>query len=86
MTDYENLCDAYLKLLSLDPNSCVELGLTEKLDQLPDPSLEMVQRVAAMAGALREQASALLPKLTDFYQRLDARLIALSASALELNQ
>ena len=85
MTDYENLCDAYLKLLSSDPNSCVELGLTEKLDQLPDPSLEMVQRVAAMAGALRQQASALLPKLTDFYQRLDARLIALSASALELN-
>jgi uncharacterized protein (DUF885 family) len=84
MTDYENLCDAYLELLSSDPNACVELGLAEKLDQLPDPSLNMLQKVAAMAGELREKANALAPQLTDFYQRLDAQLIALSASALEL--
>ncbi len=81
MTEYKKLCDAYLELLSSDPNACVELGLTEKLDELPDPSLGRLQQVAAMAGELRENASALVPGLTDFYQRLDAQLIALSAGA-----
>ena len=84
MTPYESLCDTYLKLLSLDPNNCVELGLTEKLDELPDPTLEMLHKTAAMAGELRQQAEALAPELTDFYQRLDAQLIALAARALEL--
>ena len=84
MTAYNSLCEAYLQLLSLDPNTCVELGLTEKLGQLPDPSLNMLHKTAAMATQLGEDAKALAPELGDFNQRLDAQLIALSARQVEL--
>ena len=40
MDDYQALSDAYLRLLTADSNTCLELGLEERLNELPDPSLE----------------------------------------------
>ncbi len=85
MTTYQSLCDDYLQLLALDPNTCVNLGLNEKLDQLPDPSLAHLATTQQMAQQLRQKADELAPALTDFHQRLDAELIALTARQYELD-
>lgn len=84
MITYQELCDAYLRLLASDSNSCVELGLSEKLDQLPDPSLESIRQSAAMASDMVHMAETAIPQLKDFHQRLDAQLISLAARQLAL--
>jgi uncharacterized protein (DUF885 family) len=83
MSNYQQLNDAYLDFLALDPNNCVGLGLSVRLDQLPDPSLEHLLKTREIAAGLREQAQALAPTLDDFHQQLDARLIALAAGQVE---
>lgn len=83
MNDYQALSDAYLQLLAFDPNSCVELGLSVHLDELPDPSLEHLLETRDLAAELRGKAEALAPTLDDFHQQLDARLIALAAGQVE---
>lgn len=84
MTDYQRLCDTYVELLALDPNSCVELGLPQQLDRLPDPSLDRLRYTRDQAARLHVLAEALAPSMEDFEERLDAQLIALSARQLEL--
>ena len=84
MSPYEALSEAYVRLLASDPNTCVAIGLNENLDKLPDPSLENLERQRQQAASLREQAELLGKTLTDFDQQLDAKLIALMASQLEL--
>lgn len=84
MTDYQDLCDAYIQLLALNPNTCVAMGMSERLDQLPDPSLEMVKQTHNHAVALQGQAEAMAPGLEDFHQQLDARLIALAAQQIAI--
>ena len=83
MSNYQTLSDAYLDLLALDPNSCVELGLSARLDELPDPSLEHLLKTRELAAGLRREAEALAPTLDDFHQQLDARLIGLAAGQVE---
>ncbi len=85
MTDYQALSDAYLELLLEDPNTCVEMGVEQKLDELPDPSLAGLRALQQQAEQLAEQAEALQPTLTDFHQRLDAELIALTARQYALD-
>jgi hypothetical protein len=85
MSDYQALCDNYLRLLASNPNSCVELGLEQQLDALPDPSLSQLQRDSELATQLRQQAEGLIETLQDFHQRLDAQLIALAARQVELH-
>ncbi len=85
MTTYQSLCDDYLQLLALDPNTCVHLGLDKQLDKLPDPSLEHLAKTRDMALQLRGRAERLASTLEDFDQRLDAELIALTAQQYELD-
>ena len=85
MNTYEALCDAYIRLLASDPNTCVAIGLNENLDKLPDPSLEELESQRQQAVKLREHAELLSETLTDFHHQLDAKLIALMASQLELS-
>jgi len=85
MITYQSLCDDYLQLLALDPNTCVQLGLNKQLDQLPDPSLKHLAKARDMALQLRGHAEALASTLEDFDQRLDAELIALTARQYELD-
>ncbi|MEP0203091.1 MAG: DUF885 domain-containing protein [Halioglobus sp.] len=85
MPTLEELSDAYVRLLASDPNTCVAIGLNENLDKLPDPSLENLDRQRQQAANLREQAESLSKTLTDFHQQLDAKLIALMASQIELS-
>jgi hypothetical protein len=85
MNTYEALCDAYIRLLASDPNTCVAIGLNENLDKLPDPSLEKLESQRQEAVKLREHAELLSETLTDFHHQLDAKLIALMASQLELS-
>ncbi len=82
--EYQQLSDAYVRLLAYDPNTCVELGLDDKLDQLPDPSLQAQARHREQAEALQARAERFAATAEDFHQRLDARLIALSAGRLAL--
>lgn len=84
MTDYQNLENAYLTLLKSDPNTCIELGVEEKLGELPDPSMEACLAEQKAAEALLAQANALYPTLTDFHQQLDTELIALAARQIVL--
>jgi len=83
MSNFQALNDAYLEFLALDPNSCVDLGLSVHLDKLPDPSLEHLLQTRQLAAELRGKAEALAPTLDDFHQQLDARLIALAAGQVE---
>jgi uncharacterized protein (DUF885 family) len=83
MSNFQALNDAYLEFLALDPNSCVDLGLSVYLDELPDPSLEHLLQTRQLAAELRGKAEALAPTLDDFHQQLDARLIALAAGQVE---
>ena len=72
MSRFQELCDAYRDFLAEDANDCVQLGLLEKLDQLPDPSLAGSHKTRERAQDLRRMAESLAPQLDDFHQRLDA--------------
>lgn len=85
MSSYQTLCDNYRELLATDANACVELGLEEQLDQLPDPSLDFLHRQSVLAAEVQVAAEALEVEATDFHQRLDARLIALDCRRLGLH-
>lgn len=56
MSQYQQLCDAYVEMLASDPKTCVELGLNKKLNGLPDPSLEALalRQPALRPGELRQ--------------------------------
>ena len=77
MSQYQELCDAYRVFLADDPNACVQLGLEEKLDQLPDPSISKVHATREQAAGLRRRAESLLPELEDFHQRYGAAAVIL---------
>ncbi|MCJ8300888.1 MAG: DUF885 domain-containing protein, partial [Pseudomonadales bacterium] len=62
-TDYSLLTDQYLNLLKLDSNSCVALGVNEKLAELPAIGS------AAVAGQ-RQQIEQFLLKLESFVKQL----------------
>lgn len=86
MDDYQALSDAYLRLLTADSNTCLELGLEERLNELPDPSLEAFLARRKQAEQLLEQASTLHAQLSDFDQKLDVELIALAARQYALDK
>ncbi len=79
MSQFQQLGDAYLELLLENPNTCVEMGVEQKLDELPDPSLAALSALQRQAEQIVAQAEALYPSLTDFHQQLDTQLIALTA-------
>ncbi|MDC1287577.1 DUF885 domain-containing protein [Gammaproteobacteria bacterium] len=72
-------------MLASDPNTCVEIGLEENLDQLPDPSMDGLARIEQQATQLQKDASELAHTLDDFHPKLDAQLIALSAGQRALH-
>lgn len=79
MTSIEAIDQAYLQMLAADPNTCVEIGLEEKLDELPDPSLEGLAMRQKQAAQLQQEAGDLANSLTDFHAKLNAQLIAVCA-------
>jgi uncharacterized protein (DUF885 family) len=85
VSSIETINEAYIRMLAADPNTCVEIGLAENLDQLPDPSLEALARTRQQAAKLRQDASQLANRLSDFHPKLDAQLIALSAGQQEFH-
>lgn len=85
MGDYHSLSEGYRDLLAIDANTCVELGIDLRLDELPDPSLDFLQRQSAAAAKLQEAAEDFANRADDFHQQLDARLIALDCSRLQLH-
>ncbi|GAA4872916.1 DUF885 domain-containing protein [Ferrimonas pelagia] len=71
----------YLELISQNPNACVELGLAQRLGDLPDPSLAAQQRSADLAELLLE-AIAELGDPADFDQLQDLELMRLTAEQI----
>ncbi|GAA5186293.1 DUF885 domain-containing protein [Ferrimonas gelatinilytica] len=78
MDAYSRIEHLYLDLISQDPNACVELGLTQRLGDLPDPSLSAHRADAERAQELLD-AIARYPDATDFDQQQDLTLMALTA-------
>ncbi len=63
--------------MTRDPNFCIEQGVMERLDDLPDPSLEARADEVANARALVERAKSLDRTGLDFDATLDLDLAAL---------
>ena len=59
MSQFQQLGDAYLELLLENPNTCVEMGVEQKLDDLPDPSLAALSALQRQAEQIVAQAEAL---------------------------
>lgn len=80
MTPFDRLNSAYLALISHCPNACVELGLNQQLDQLPDPSEANREVLLAKADAviLAAQACGELP----FDEAQDRTLMRLTAERI----
>lgn len=85
MSNFQQLSDAYLELLLENPNTCVEMGVEKRLDDLPDPSLAALSAMQAQAEHIVAEAEAVYPTLTDFHEKLDTQLIALTARQYALD-
>ncbi len=74
MTPFEADFHAYF---TTDPNACVNLGVNDRLDELPDPSLETSEKRVGEARALLERTNLLKESTQDFDTKLDLDLAAL---------
>ena len=87
---YSSLTDQYLNLLKLDSNSCVALGVSEKLAELPAIGREAVaeqrqqiEQFMLVLDNFNQQANAAsLKAQQDFEQDIDLRLMRLGAGQL----
>lgn len=77
MSDYSNICEAFFQYLKSDTDTSVSLGLTDKLDQLGDPSLSAHNNSIAVAQSLLDKLERKKEPLVDYYQQLDIDLIKL---------
>lgn len=67
--------------LAEDPNTCVNLGIDQRLGELPDPSAAAQEGKARRAQALLLRLDAMDPATLDFDQALDADLARLTLQA-----
>jgi uncharacterized protein (DUF885 family) len=78
---FEHFVTDYHAYLARDPNTCINLGIDQRLGELPDPSAAAQERKARDARALLERLDALDPAALDFDQALDADLARLTLQA-----
>lgn len=73
--------DRYHRHETRNPNACVNLGVDQKLGDLPDPSLAARESGLADAQTLLQEATALLEGDHDFDTQLDVELASLGLRA-----
>jgi uncharacterized protein (DUF885 family) len=78
---FERLVADYHEQLLSDPNTCVEVGVEQRLGELPDPSMAALEDDVRKQRALLSRIDALGPACSDFDEHLDLDLARLSLSA-----
>jgi uncharacterized protein (DUF885 family) len=86
MIDFADLVAQFHNHFSADPNAAVYLGLSTRLDELPDPTTAHAQATAAAARALLARFDEIAPEGLSFDEQLDVDLarLALNAQILRL--
>ncbi|SHH73419.1 DUF885 family protein [Ferrimonas marina] len=79
MDAFSQIEQDYIQLISQDPNACVELGLPQRLGDLPDPSMAAAKAQRERAEDMLTAINALDAELLSFEQQQDLALMALSA-------
>jgi uncharacterized protein (DUF885 family) len=79
--EFDTFVESFHEHRTQDPNACVNLGVDKNLGALPDPSLAGVTTRLAQARGLLELIPALQDQASNFDQRLDLDLAALSLRA-----
>ena len=79
--DFGRFAGDYASHLLEDPNACVAVGASERLDELPDPSTAALEARAGRAGALLARLAEFDRAALDFDQALDADLARLTLEA-----
>ncbi len=81
VTEFQSRVGAFHALRTRDPNACVNLGVAQHLDALPDPGLAARAQDVRDARALLGQVQNLKADALNFDQALDRDLMALMLKA-----